>query len=165
MIRTIVSEGTTGTLRAALVLLVVGVVGTATVLAYERHWDGTWQLVPWATLGGISFALMALLVRATPATVWLARVLAVLVIVAAILGVWRHFDENYNTAPLDARYSDRWETMSLGERWWDVTRGSVGHVPVLAAGALVPIGLTLAATTIGLGASSQAPTRPNRRRQ
>ena len=80
-------EGTTGTLRAALLLLVaLGVVGTALVLAVERHWDGTWQLVPWATLDGVSIALGALLVRTTRATVWFARVLAVLVILAAVLG-------------------------------------------------------------------------------
>ena len=89
MIRTISQEGTAGTLRAALLLLVVlGVVGIAAMLAYERHWDGRWQLVPWATLGGISLALAALLVRTTRTTVWLARVLAVLVIVAAVLGSW-----------------------------------------------------------------------------
>ena len=87
MRRTIMLEGTTGTLRAALLLLVaLGVVGTALVLAYERHWDGTWQLVPWATLGGVSIALAVLLVRTTRATVWFARVLAVLVILAAVLG-------------------------------------------------------------------------------
>ena len=152
MIRIIMQEGTAGTLRAALLLLVaLGVVGTALALAYERHWDGTWQLVPWATLGGVSIALGALLVRTTRATVWLARVLAVLVILAAVLGVWRHFDENYSTAPLDARYSERWDTMSTGARLWEITKGSVGHVPVPAAGALVPIGVALAMATIGLG--------------
>ena len=87
MIRIIMQEGTAGTLRAALLLLVaLGVVGTALALAYERHWDGTWQLVPWATLGGVSIALAVLLVRTTRATVWFARVLAVLVILAAVLG-------------------------------------------------------------------------------
>ena len=165
MIRIIMQEGTAGTLRAALLLLVaLGVVGTALALAYERHWDGTWQLVPWATLGGVSIALGALLVRTTRATVWLARVLAVLVIVAAVLGVWRHFDENYSTSPLDARYGDRWETMSTGARLWEVTKGTVGHVPVPAAGALVPIGVALATATIGLGGSPRAATRANRRK-
>ena len=64
MIRIFKREGTTGALRAGLLLLVVlGVVGTAGGLAYDRHWDGTWQLVPWATLAGIGFALTALLAR------------------------------------------------------------------------------------------------------
>ena len=109
------SDVTTGTLRATLLLLVVlGVVGVAVMLAYERHWDGVWQFVPWATLVGIIIALTALLVHTTQETVWLARGLAVVVIVVAVLGVWRHFDENYTTAPLDARYSESWETMSVG---------------------------------------------------
>ena len=159
-------EGTTETLRAALLLLVVlGVVGTAVMLAYERHWDGTWQLLPWVTLGGVSIAFAALLVRTTLATVWLARVLAVLVIVAAVLGVWRHFDENYTTAPLDARYSARWETMSTGARLLEVTKGSVGHVPIPAAAALVPIGVALATATIGLGGSVPPGNRADRRTQ
>ena len=160
------SDGTTGTMRAALLLLVAfGVVGVALMLAYERHWDGTWQLVPWATLVGIIIALAALLVRTTQTTVWLARALAVVVIVVAVLGVWRHFDENYTTAPLDARYSESWETMSTGSRLWEVTKGSVGHVPIPAAAALVPIAIALAAVTIGIEgpAPASAPTRARRR--
>ena len=158
-------EGTAGTLRAALLLLVaLSVVGIAVALAFEQHWHGTWQLVPWATLGGVSIALAVLLVRTTRATVWFARVLAVLVILATVLGVWRHFDENHHTALLDARYSERWDTMSTGARLWEITKGSVGHVPVPAAGALVPIGVALAMATIGLGGSPRAATRANRRK-
>ena len=158
-------EGTAGTLRAALLLLVaLGVVGIAVALAlndigtgrgswcHGRHSTGSAS--PWALL----------LVRTTRATVWFARVLAVLVIVAAVLGVWRHFDENYSTAPLDARYSERWDTMSTGARLWEITKGTVGHVPVPAAGALVPIGVALAMATIGLGGSPRAATRANRRK-
>ena len=107
-------------------------------------------------IGGISLALVALLVRATRATVWLARVLAVLTIVVALLGVWRHFGEDCNTAPLDARY---------GARWWEVANGSVGQVPVPAAGALVPVGAALAAVTVGLGGSAPAATQADRRKR
>ena len=165
MIRIVKCEGTTGALRAGLLLLVLtGVAGTAGVLAYDRHWDGTWQMVPWATLAGIGFALAALLARSSRAVVWLARTLAVLTIVAAVLGVWRHFDENYNTASLDARYTDRWETMSTSERLWEVTNGSAGHVPIPASGVLIPIGLALGMATVGLGRSSQeAPSGGGRR--
>ena len=84
----------------------------------------------------------------------LARLLAVLTIIAAILGLWRHFDENYITASLDGRYTERWETMSTGARSWEVSNGSVGHVPVPASGVLVPIGVALGMATIGLGAQS-----------
>ena len=74
-----------------MLLVVLGVVGTAGVLAYDQHWDGTWQLVPWGICAGISIALAAILVRPTRSMVWLARILAVLTIVAAMLGEWRHF--------------------------------------------------------------------------
>ena len=145
------SEGAVGRLRAGLLaLLLVGVAGTAVTLAYERHWDGVWQLVPWAVLAAICLSLVALLLRSAPGVIRLARGVAVATIVAAVFGVWRHFDENYATAPLDGRYSERWETMSGLAQWWEVINGSVGHVPVLAAGALVPIGITLALLTVGL---------------
>ena len=55
------------------------------------------------------------------------------------------------TAPLDANYTGRWEDMSIVERVWEVTKGSVGHVPIYAAAALVPIAVALAMATIGVG--------------
>ena len=70
------------------------------------------------------------------------------------MGVWRHFDENYNTAPLDSSYTERWETMSTAARLWEVTNGSVGHMPMPASGVLVPIGLALGMATISLGGPS-----------
>lgn len=72
---------------------------------------------------GTSFALAALLVHTKKAMIWLARQIAVLTIVMAVLGIWRHFDENYNTASLDSRYTERWETMSTETRLWSVTVG------------------------------------------
>ena len=51
MITVIRNEGPTGALRAGvLLLLVLGVVGTAATLASERHWEGFWQMLPWVTL-------------------------------------------------------------------------------------------------------------------
>ena len=89
-----------GGLRAGLLLLVaLGVAGTALALAYDRHWQSPWQLVPWMTLGSVSAAWVALVVRRAAATVRLARAVAVLAIVVAMLGVWRHVDANYNADP------------------------------------------------------------------
>ena len=48
-----------------LLLVVLGVVGSALALGYERHWQSTWQLAPWITLGIVSVALVALVVRQT----------------------------------------------------------------------------------------------------
>ena len=93
-------DGAAGGLRAGLLLLVVlGVVGSALALAYERHWQSAWQLAPWLTLGIISAACVALVVRQTAATVWLARAVAVLAIVSAALGVWQHVDANLDADP------------------------------------------------------------------
>ena len=145
--------GPTGALRAGLLLLLVlGVVGTAATLAFERHWQGFWQMLPWVTLSVITVATVALVVRVRKATVMLARVVAAVAMVMAIVGTWQHFQENYNTAPLDYRYVEDWDGMSAPERLWTVAGGYAGHVPVTAAGILLPIGLTLALTTVGLGA-------------
>ena len=152
MIRLTGSEGTTGALRASLLsLATLGLVGIAISLAYERHWDGFWQILPWVSLGVIALALAALVVRPSRWTVRIVRTVAVLTIVVSALGFWQHFDENYQTASLDYRYSERWETMSVLSRWWEVAVGSVGHVPIPASVALAPVGIALALATIGLG--------------
>ena len=92
-------EGAAGGLRAGLLLLVaLGVAGSALALAYERHWHSAWQLAPWITLGVITVAAVALAVRPAATTIWLARAVAVLAIVSAALGVWQHIDANYNVA-------------------------------------------------------------------
>ena len=154
-----------GTLRAALLLLAgLGVVGTAAELAMERHWQGPWQLLPWLSLGMIALALGVLLVRRTRPAVRFARICAALVILTAAVGVWRHVQENYDTAPLDARYTDRWETMSNVQRWWEVGRGSVGPAPLLAPGVLLYIGVALAAATSGLGGLPHPITEGGERR-
>ena len=153
MISILRHEGPTGALRAGLLLLLVlGVVGTAATLAFERHWQGFWQMLPWVTLSVITVATVALVVRVRKATVMLARVVAAVAMVMAIVGTWQHFQENYNSAPIDYRYTEDWGGMSMPERMWAVAGGYVGHVPVTAAGILLPIGLTLALTTVGLGA-------------
>ena len=93
-------DGTAARLRAGLLLLVVvGVAGTALALAYERHWLSPWQLAPWITLGIVSVATTALLVRPVEVTVRLARAVAVLTIVSAAFGTWQHIDTNLNTDP------------------------------------------------------------------
>ena len=153
MITVIRNEGPAGALRAGvLLLLALGVVGTAATLAYERHWEGFWQMLPWVTLSVVTVATVALVIRVRKATVMLARVVAAVAMMMAIVGTWQHFQENYNTAPLDYRYAEDWDGMSAPERLWTVAGGYAGHVPVTAAGILLPIGLTLALTTVGLGA-------------
>ena len=99
--RSMLDEGPAGALRVAILALVaVSVFGTAAALAYDRHWDEPWQLVPWGTLAGITLAAAAFLIRVTRLTIWLAKAMAIITIVVAGLGGWQHFNENYKTAPL-----------------------------------------------------------------
>ncbi len=148
-------DGAAGGLRAGLLLLVVlGVVGSALALAYERHWLSAWQLAPWITLGIISVATLALVVRQTAATVWLARAVAVLAIVSSALGVWQHIDANLATEPAEAQDShshSHGPKEPAGASMADVVTGSAGHAPVPAALAIAPVGLALGLATIGLG--------------
>lgn len=96
----VAQDGTAARLRAGLLLLVaVGVAGTALALAYERHWLSPWQLAPWITLGIVSVATIALLVRPAAVTIKLARAVTVLTIVSAAFGTWQHIDANLNTDP------------------------------------------------------------------
>ena len=144
-------------------LVVISILSVAVALAYERHWGDFWQLVPWAAVVLSGLALAALVLRTSRATIRIARIVAVIVLVCALLGSWRHFDHNYYTAVMDQDYSDRWEEMSVVDRLWTVANGTVGHVPVPAAGALVPVGLTLWMTTLGLGDKSRRDAETARR--
>ena len=101
-------------------LVVISILSVAVALAYERHWEEFWQLVPWATLVLSGLALVALVVRMSRTTIRIARIVAVLVLVAALLGIWRHFDHNYVTAVMDQDYADRWGEMPVVERVWTV---------------------------------------------
>ena len=152
-------EGAAGGLRAGLLLLVVlGVVGTALALAYERHWQGPWQLAPWIALGIITVAAAAVVVRNTAATVWLARTVAVLAIASSALGVWQHIDANYDAGAVsqqdshdDHGHSHGSEVKSTGPSLGDAMTGTIDHAPVPAALSIAPVGLALGLATIGLG--------------
>ena len=101
-------NGAAARLRARLLLLVVvGVVGTCLALAYERHWLSPWQLAPWITVGIVGVAAVALVVRQIPVTVRLARAVAAIAMVSALLGTWQHIDANLNPDPMADQHADR----------------------------------------------------------
>ena len=114
-------EGPTGALRAGVLLLLAsGRRGHGGNTSFERHWEGFWQMLPWVTLSVVTVATVALVIRVRKATVMLARVVAAVAMVMAIVGTWQHFQENYNSAPLDYRYTEDWGGMSMPERLWTV---------------------------------------------
>ncbi|MDE2992223.1 MAG: hypothetical protein OXU21_14370 [Chloroflexota bacterium] len=109
-------DGAAARLRAGLLLLVVvGVVGTSLALAYDRHWLSPWQFAPWMTLGIVIVATSALAVRQTAATVRLARVVAVVTMVSALLGAWQHIAANLNPDSHDHQHEDRRESMTSAQ--------------------------------------------------
>lgn len=109
-------DGAAARLRAGLLLLVaLGVVGTSLALAYDRHWLSPWQFAPWIVLGIVIAATVALAVRQTAVTVRLARVVAVLTMVGALLGAWQHIAANLDPDSHDHQQEDRRESMTSAQ--------------------------------------------------
>ena len=157
-------EGAAGALRAGFILLVaLGVAGSGLALAYERHWQGPWQLAPWITLGIVLVATAALMVRPTRAMAWMARTVAVLAIASSAIGVWQHIDANYNVGAEGHESHDHHdhshgdESDESGPSMGDVMSGAAGHAPIPAALAIAPAGLALGLATIGLGGRRRLP--------
>ena len=138
-------------LRTALLLIAgAAIAGTALELAIERHWQNLEQWYAWLALAIAAAGLIALLVWPGNLGVWFARLCAAIAMAMAAVGVWRHIHANYETAPLDFRYSERWDTMAFADQLWAVVSGDVGPSPILASGVLALIGLALGAATLGL---------------
>ena len=135
--------------RCFVGLAAVGVIGTAVELALTRHWTSTIQLIPWFALAATAFALAMVVVRPGPRSLQIVRVLAVAVVLTAGFGVFEHVLANYDAAPLDFRYTDRWATMSATSKWWAAASESVGPSPTLAPGVLAQSALCLLFATIG----------------
>lgn len=157
-------EGAAGSLRAGLLLLVaLGVAGVGLSLAYERHWIGAWQLAPWMTLGIVILAAAAIIVRPTPAMVWLVRTVAVLAVVSGAIGVWQHVGGNLDAGAAEQDSSDGHShshgsaAKSTEPSMGDVMSGAAGHAPVPAALAIAPVGLALGLATIGLSSRRRPP--------
>ncbi|MEP7216685.1 MAG: hypothetical protein ABI782_10570 [Anaerolineaceae bacterium] len=123
------------------------VVATATELTLERHWGTTVRLIPWFALVLVGFALLLVAIRPGPSALRVAQVLAVAVIAASAIGVWKHIEANYDAGPLDFRYSASWGTMSETTRWWKAATKSVGPSPILAPGVLAQASLCVLAAT------------------
>jgi hypothetical protein len=117
--------------------------GIAVELATERHWTQPIMLVAWAALAVAGAGLLLLRGAASAGRVRLARLLAVLVIASAALGVGEHVYANFDAGPLDQRYADSWDGLPLATRLWLAVSKTVGPSPPLAPGALAQIGVCM----------------------
>jgi hypothetical protein len=127
----------------------VGVVATAVELALSRHWTSPVQFVPWVALAVMVVAIVLLVARPSRRSLLGVRVLAVAVMLTAGFGIFEHVLANYDAAPLDFRYTDRWATMSAPSRWWAAATEAVGPSPTLAPGVLAQSSLCLLFATLG----------------
>jgi len=123
--------------RGVLGLGALALIATGLELAMEQHWKQPSQLIPWASLA-LSAIAIVLLVRHSPTRlqVRIAQVLAVLVILSAAFGVFQHAQANYESAPLDFRFSETWDSLSEVSRLWIAVTHQVGPSPTLAPLAL-----------------------------
>jgi hypothetical protein len=134
--------------RALVVLAALTTIGTAIELLTIRHWKSNTQLIPWFALGVLAIAIVAYVVRPTPAVIRVVRVLAVLVALTALIGIYEHVNENLRAGPLDFRYTDKWPTMSTFSRWWAAANKSVGPSPTLAPAVLAQSAACLLLATL-----------------
>jgi hypothetical protein len=134
--------------RGLLTLAVLTTLALGIELAAERHWTQPSQLVAWAALVVLLLAVGLLLGRATSGRVQAARLLAVLVVVSGIVGIWEHVESNFDAGELDQVYSARWDALPEASRWWLALTKTVGPSPPLAPGALAQAGACVLLATV-----------------
>jgi hypothetical protein len=128
------------TLRLGLFALVaIGILGAASELAFERHWQSPVQLIPWAALALLGVALVLLALRDSPGRVTVVRVLALVVLLASVYGVYTHVSVNHAAGSFDPA----WDSLSPLTQWWQALTKSVGNAPPLAPGMLAQSALLL----------------------
>jgi hypothetical protein len=134
--------------RGLLWVAALTTAGIAVDLAADRHWTQPMQLVAWGALAAIALAIV-LVTRATSAArLRLARVLVVVVMFSALVGVWEHVASNYDAGELDFEYAGSWESRSEPARWWLAATKTVGPSPPLAPGALAQASLCVLLATL-----------------
>lgn len=149
LLQRVAAGGPIVALRTGLVTLaVLSILATAFELASERHWNGLEQLIPWAALGVLVLAVVALLLPRGRGLV-MSRILALLVLAASVYGVVDHVLVNYAAGELDQRYSATWDDLPWAEQWWYAITKTVGPSPALAPGVLGQAALLLLLAGVG----------------
>lgn len=134
--------------RWLIALAAIGTIGTAVELALLRHWDDGLQVIPFLALGALGLAIVLVARRPTARSIQVARVLTSAVLVTSAIGVFVHVRANYETAPLDFRYTDSWPTTSEPVRWLLAATDTVGPSPSLAPLAMAFVALVLLFATM-----------------
>jgi hypothetical protein len=134
--------------RGLLALAALTALGLAVELASERHWTQPIQLVAWAALGGLAIAIALVGWSPSRTRLQIARSLAVVVVLSAVLGVGEHVYSNYDAGALDQRYATSWDRLSEMDRWGLAVTKSVGPSPPFAPGAMAVAGLAVLLSTV-----------------
>jgi hypothetical protein len=133
-----------GAMRRGLVALAAaGTVGVAIELLLLRHWTESRELIAWFAVAVLAVAVVLAAYRPSRRTIRAARGLAVAVLVTSVIGVLVHVWANYESAPLDARYTASWPTTAEPVRWLLAATDTVGPSPSLAPLALAFVALML----------------------
>ena len=133
----VVADTASRTLRRGLLWLGgFTLAGISIELAVERHWTQPFMLLAWVAVVVAAGALILLARNPSARQVRIARHMAALVIVIAVLGIVRHVYANFEAGELDQEYAATWDTLSLANRWWLAASKTVGPSPPLAPGAL-----------------------------
>jgi len=152
-----------GVLLGIVALAALTIVGTASELAMDHHWETTVQLIPWLCLVVASAALVGLVARPSRPTIIAVRVVMGLLVVAGLIGVAEHTISNHDAGSFDAVYGERWAQLSGPSRWWHAVIHDVGASPTLAPLVLAEIaGLVLLASLRTDRRGRSAPARPTR---
>lgn len=135
--------------------------GIVVELAIARHWTSRVQLIPWVSVAVVLAAIAMVARRTSRQTILGARAAAAAVFLASGYGVLDHAMANHHVAPLDAAFSDRWDSMSWLAQWWAAISGAVGPAPTFAPGALALSAAALIAFTLRHPVLGGAPSRFN----
>jgi hypothetical protein len=149
MATALVSDSASPLLRRGLLWLgAITTAGIGVELAADRHWTQPIQLVAWGAVGMVVVALALLAWTPSRTRIRLAQILAVVVMLSAVWGIWEHVAANYDAAPLDFHYTDTWDNLPETTRWWLALSKTVGPSPPLAPGALAQASLCVLLATL-----------------
>lgn len=135
--------------RGLLGLVAIAVVGLGAELAFLRHWEEPSQLIAWASLAVTAVAWLLVVRGGSAGTLRIARILALAVLVASVIGVAIHVNVNIEEATEPENWGDAWLALSPVQQLWEAFTGGTGDIPSLAPASLAQTALALLLATVG----------------